>query len=70
MVYVAEQVSLGRRVALKVLPGPMSGDRMVQERFRRQVSDSGQDKRFGQLAEDFATCFRRQRPVFVKKRRE
>src|SRR6266436_5452017 len=34
VVYEAEQVSLGRRVALKVLPRQVSSDRMVQERFR------------------------------------
>ena len=37
VVYEAEQISLGRRVALKVLPGHVSGDRMVQERFRREA---------------------------------
>jgi Protein kinase domain len=37
VVYEAEQVSLGRRVALKVLPRHVSGDRMVQERFRRKA---------------------------------
>ncbi len=38
VVYEAEQVSLGRRVALKVLPGQVSGSRMmVQERFRREA---------------------------------
>ncbi len=37
VVYEAEQISLGRRVALKVLPGAMSGDRMIQERFRREA---------------------------------
>ena len=37
VVYEAEQISLGRRVALKVLPGQVSGDRMVQERFRREA---------------------------------
>src|SRR5262249_53864910 len=35
VVYEAEQISLGRRVALKVLPGQASGDRVIQERFRR-----------------------------------
>jgi WD40 repeat protein/serine/threonine protein kinase len=37
VVYEAEQISLGRRVALKVLPRQASGDRMVQERFHREA---------------------------------
>ena len=37
VVYEAEQISLGRRVALKVLPGQASRDRVVQERFRREA---------------------------------
>jgi len=37
VVYEAEQISLGRRVALKVLPRQVSGDRMTQERFRREA---------------------------------
>jgi len=37
VVYEAEQISLGRRVALKVLPGQVSRDRLVQERFRREA---------------------------------
>ena len=37
VVYEAEQISLGRRVALKVLPRQVSSDRLVQERFRREA---------------------------------
>ena len=37
VVYEAEQVSLGRRVALKVLPGTWPSDRKALERFRREA---------------------------------
>jgi serine/threonine protein kinase len=37
VVYEAEQVSLNRRVALKVLPGHVAGDRMALKRFRREA---------------------------------
>ena len=37
VVYEAEQISLGRRVALKVLPGHAIGDRKALERFRREA---------------------------------
>src|SRR5580692_2877830 len=37
VVYEAEQISLGRRVALKVLPGQASAGWVVQERFRREA---------------------------------
>ncbi len=37
VVYEAEQVSLGRRVALKVLPGHLAGNRIRLERFRREA---------------------------------
>jgi WD40 repeat protein len=37
VVYEAEQVSLGRRVALKILPSHVVGDRKTQERFLREA---------------------------------
>ena len=37
VVYEAEQVSLGRRVALKVLPGHVVGDGKALQRFRREA---------------------------------
>ena len=37
VVYEAEQVSLNRRVALKVLPGHIASDKMALERFRREA---------------------------------
>jgi serine/threonine protein kinase len=40
IVYEAEQVSLGRRVALKVLPWPATRDRTTLERFRREARAS------------------------------
>ena len=40
VVYEAEQVSLGRRVALKVLPWPAGRDHTALERFRREARAS------------------------------
>lgn len=37
IVYEAEQLSLGRRVALKVLPGTSASDRAARERFQREA---------------------------------
>ena len=37
VVYEAEQEALGRRVALKVLPGTLAGDAKAQARFEREA---------------------------------
>ena len=37
VVYEAEQISLGRRVALKILPGHVAGNRKALLRFRREA---------------------------------
>ena len=37
LVYEAEQVSLGRRVALKVLPGHVAGDSKAMQRFQHEA---------------------------------
>ena len=37
IVYEAEQISLGRHVALKVLPFPMASDECAIARFRREA---------------------------------
>ena len=47
VVYEAEQVSLGRRVALKVLPGHVAGDRRALERLEEILAALPGDSREG-----------------------
>jgi len=64
VVYEAQQESLGRRVALKVLPGTLAGDAKALARFQREAKAAARASQTHPINSEWP-CFRSQlRPVF------